>query len=168
MLIRKIEIVLLLGFAVTYRPALAEAANILDVALGKGGTFQGRLLDSDGQPVANRVVSVEQGKRAIKSVTNKNGVFSVSGLRGGGYQFTGTDGSRQSYRLWAHGTQPPSAQSGSLLLYAEAEEKGGQGNGKGKGKGKGEGKPDKPPKECRLSPSHPRYNPDTECPPASP
>ena len=65
MLIRKIEIVLLLGLAVTYRPALAEAANILDVALGKGGTFQGRLLDSDGQPVANRVVSVEQGKRAI-------------------------------------------------------------------------------------------------------
>lgn len=162
MLIRKIEIVLLLGLAVTYRPALAEAANILDVALGKGGTFQGRLLDSDGQPVANRVVIVEQGKLAIKSVTNKNGDFSVSGLRGGEYQFTDANGSRQSYRLWAHDTQPPSVQSGSLLLYAESKEKDGQGNGKGKGK------PDKHPKECRLSPSHPRYNPDTECPPASP
>ncbi|MGI9455313.1 MAG: carboxypeptidase regulatory-like domain-containing protein [Aeoliella sp.] len=170
MLIRKIVLILLLALAVTHRPSLAEnlsslanTANALDFALTQGGTLQGRLLDSDGQPVANRVVTVGRGESANASTTDKNGNFSVSGLQGGSYEFTDADGIKASFRLWAPDTQPPSAQSGQLLLSAEAKGKGGNGNGNGNGNGK----PDKPPRECRLSPSHPHYMPHAECPPTS-
>lgn len=168
MLLSKIQVVLVLGLLVTFRPSLSEAAQVLDVALAKGGTLNVRLLDSDGQPVANQVITVGKGKRATQAFTDKDGSFSVSGLQGGSYQFTGADGSEQSYRLWAPNTQPPSAQSGTLSVFAEAKGKGGNGNGNSNGNGSGNEKPDKLPRECRLSPSHPKYNPDAECPPATP
>ena len=158
---QNVRAALLLSVTLACQPALAGAGKVLDVVLGEGGTLSGRLLDSDSQPLSHQVVNVGHGQQATAFVTDKNGNFSVSGLQGGSYDFTAADGGRQTYRLWAHATQPPAAKTDTLDLFAEAKGKSGKGNGK-------PDKPDKAAKQCRLSPSHPRYDPDADCPPASP
>ena len=90
-----------------------------DVALSKGGTLTGQLLDSQGAALASVKVSIRQLQREIAStLSDQDGYFSLSGLRGGTYQVVA--GQAQGlFRLWAPNTAPPSARSKLLLVSSQ-------------------------------------------------
>ncbi len=80
-----------------------------DVGLQKGGTLMGQLVGPSGTPIAEAKVSLLQNNRELaNTITDKQGKFSFTHLRGGVYQLVTAD-SNQLYRLWAAGTAPKSA-----------------------------------------------------------
>jgi hypothetical protein len=96
------------------KPATAAAPTrmaIHDVALLPGGTLTGQILDAKMQPRrAAAIVIQSNGQSAATTTTDANGVFAVTGLRGGVHQVV-VDESIQNCRLWAPGTAPPHAAS---------------------------------------------------------
>lgn len=91
-------------------PAKAKNKSLMqDLALQKGGTLEGQLVDTSGTPISGAAVSLLQNNRKLAStVTDKQGEFTFTGLRGGIYQVATADSNRL-YRLWAAGTAPKSA-----------------------------------------------------------
>ena len=101
--------------------ALAEAAKpvptpaVVDVALSDGGVLHGKLVDLENRDVANVPVSVQlQNKEVAQAKTDKDGHFSISGLKGGVYQLAAGAG-RGIYRLWTGKAAPPSAQKDAIV-----------------------------------------------------
>lgn len=81
----------------------------IDVALAKGGMFQGRLVDDQGKSIEGAAVTVRQAGRVVaETATREDGRFEVKNLRGGIYQVKAgkVDG---VCRLWSADTAPPSA-----------------------------------------------------------
>lgn len=113
------------------RPALAALASaapstdtpgnggwqglaVADVALGHGGLLIGQVLSTEGRPLADTPVAVlYEGREIATAVSDANGRFAVSGLRGGSYSIVAGD-TPGAFRLWAAGTAPPAA--GSLAM----------------------------------------------------
>jgi len=94
----------------------AAVPTVIDVALQQGGTFQGQVLDSQGLPLANTKVSLVQNEVEVAStVTDADGRFSASGLRGGIFVVIAGQGAGV-YRLWAANTAPPTAQASALVV----------------------------------------------------
>jgi hypothetical protein len=93
-------------------PAAARPGSSMDdVALAPGGLLVGQILDETLQPVRGAAVEIEaDGLSAASTVTDANGVFAVSGMRGGVHQVV-VQNSIENCRLWAPGTAPPSAQA---------------------------------------------------------
>ncbi len=95
------------------------ANSILDVSLGKSGSFTGRAVDQSGTPVEGAKVVLKQGKTDVgQSVTDKNGQFAVSNLKSGVYQVS-SGATEGTYRLWSEQSAPPSAQAQGLLVLGE-------------------------------------------------
>jgi hypothetical protein len=85
----------------------APPALIRDVELAYGGLLVGRLLDSNGRPVAHGAVSIRTDSHTLASTrTDAEGVFAVAKLHGGVHEIA-TDDTMQVCRLWANGTAPP-------------------------------------------------------------
>lgn len=96
--------------------ATAPSRAIQDVALKAGGTFTGQVVDDQGQGLDGAVVAVRQGDRSVaETVTNQDGYFSVTNLKGGVYQVTAGQG-EGVYRLWTEKAAPPSAKSKVMLV----------------------------------------------------
>ena len=94
------------------------SAQVMDVALGSGGTLQGQLVNVSGVPKANAKVTVRLGETVVAvTKTDERGYFTVQGLRGGVYEIN-TQGTSSLYRLWAANTAPPTAQGGAMLVEA--------------------------------------------------
>jgi hypothetical protein len=90
--------------------------DVVDVALQDGGRLQGQVLDPQGAPIADTVVSLSTGGHVIATPrTNAEGRFLVQGLKGGVYQVA-TDNRGGLYRFWAPQTAPPAARSDLLLV----------------------------------------------------
>jgi hypothetical protein len=82
---------------------------IHDVALAPGGLLVGQLMDETMQPMRGASVVIKiDGKTAVATSTDANGVFAATGLRGGMHEIT-TGESTKHCRLWAPGTAPPQA-----------------------------------------------------------
>lgn len=84
--------------------------QVHDVALGSGGLLVGRLLDQQGQPLADAYVAILADQQTVaQTQTDANGSFAVAGLRGGVHQINAAN-AVQLYRLWVPGTEPPGAE----------------------------------------------------------
>ncbi len=103
-------------------PQMAMAAQsqsdqvITDIQLREGGVLVGQVVSPENVGLVGTPVSLASGQQAIaQGRTNGSGYFAFSGLQSGVYQVATTDGSG-TYRVWAEGTAPPSAQPGALLV----------------------------------------------------
>ncbi len=71
----------------------AEQTTVRDVALQKDGMLVGQLVDRNGQPQAGVPVTIlSDNKPVATATTDKNGIFTFRGLRGGLYHLTGANG----------------------------------------------------------------------------
>ncbi len=87
-----------------------------DVSLAKGGTFTGQVVNAQGKGLDGATVSVQQaGREVARTVTNKEGHFAVTNLKGGTYEVVAGQ-SRNTYRFWAANAAPPSAKSQTLIV----------------------------------------------------
>lgn len=90
---------------------------IRDVSLNEAGSLTGFVLNPSGQAVARTKVVVRIGRRTVaEAMTDEKGQFEVSGLDGGVYQISHSNGSFV-YRVWKTGTAPDSARSTVLLPF---------------------------------------------------
>jgi hypothetical protein len=96
-----------------------------DVALAEGGVLTGQVVDAQGAVQAGTPVVIFAGGREVARVaTNRNGVFSAPGLKGGVYEVAAA-GHRGVYRAWAPRTAPPSANR-AILAVAQQDSVRGQ------------------------------------------
>ena len=119
-----------LGIVLPQAPAMADnqpagratakvGTSVPDIALTTGGTFSGRVVDHTGKVLEGAQVTLRQDKKEISAtVTNKEGVYSFNGLKGGLYQVSSgnTDG---VFRVWTEKAAPPSAKEHALLVMGE-------------------------------------------------
>ena len=88
---------------------------VVDVRLGKGGQFGGRVVDAHGSALPQTDVVLKRSGRVVSTRTNERGEFVVRGIQGGVYQVVAGQGS-QMVRLWAAGSAPPAARPEVLLV----------------------------------------------------
>lgn len=120
-----------LGVTVPQAPAYAGTAKTLpaartqkttsmpDIALTKGGTLSGRVVDHTGKTLEGAQVTLSQGKKMLSTTfTDREGVYSFRDLKGGIYGVSSgnTDG---TFRVWSEQTAPPSAKEHALLVMGE-------------------------------------------------
>ena len=132
-LIRSAAVVLAtLGIVVPNAPVMAAGpkpaarpsvqlvdAKVFDIALSKDGIFSGRVVDHTGAALEGAQVTMKQrNKEVARTITDKNGTFAVSNLKGGVYSVSSgfTEG---TYRMWAEKAAPPSAKEQGLLVMGQ-------------------------------------------------
>jgi hypothetical protein len=94
-------------------------AKMLDIALGKGGKFTGRVVDHTGVPLDGAEVTVKLGETEVaRTVTDRSGTFTVSDLKNGIYTIN-SGATVGTYRLWTEKTAPPSANPQGLLITGQ-------------------------------------------------
>ena len=93
-------------------------AKIADITLHKGGLAAGKVVDGQGNNVANLPVLIRhEGKTILKVKTRNDGTWIARGLKGGLHQVAvGRD--QQIVRLWAPKTAPPTAKNFSTLVVS--------------------------------------------------
>ncbi len=97
-------------------PAACSAPiHAADIALKRGGTLQGQVVDGAGVGIGGVLVELTQCRQHWQTKTDAQGWFQVAGLRGGTYQFRAA-GQTQLVRVWTPGTAPPRASRGMLVL----------------------------------------------------
>ena len=88
----------------------AEVKTISDIELAAGGTFKGQVLNAEGLALGGVELTLHQGTEQVaRTVTDQDGQFAVSNLRGGVYQVN-AENTQEIYRLWSEGTAPPAAE----------------------------------------------------------
>lgn len=103
-------------YAAQSRKTKQGQAVISDIRLASGGLLEGRLVDSQAQPVENaRVAILHDGLEVAKAQTDINGSFQIGGLRGGVHQIAGPSGTA-TCRLWQEGMAPPSARDSAVII----------------------------------------------------
>lgn len=94
----------------------SEISQVLDVALDAAGILHGQVTDQHGAPLARVNVTVTQQQQQVgATTTDSNGWFGVGGLRGGVYQIEAAQ-SQATWRVWAPGAAPPSAQRAAMIV----------------------------------------------------
>ena len=99
------------------RPAQAQPTlQVADAALGPQGVLRGKVVDAQGQPVADaRVVLAQRSGPVAEAQTDAEGRFAVANLRHGVYAVGAAEGVG-IYRLWPSSVAPPSATSDVLIV----------------------------------------------------
>lgn len=96
------------------------APEVLDVALARGGLLQGQVIDAEGAAMKAVPVSVWfENQQVATAVSDDNGQFSVSGLRGGVHQVAAGQGAGV-YRLWTAEAAPPTAKPGTVSVPGQS------------------------------------------------
>ena len=99
------------------RPAVATIAA--DVSQSAKGLFAGRVVDHTGAVVENADVVVCQGTTEVsRSRTDKEGMFSVKGLKPGTYQVS-SGATEGCFRIWNEKSAPPSARKNALIVLGQ-------------------------------------------------
>ena len=99
--------------------AAAQTWRVIDVELRSGGVLVGHVRDAAAEPFADADVSILSGGNAVAATrTDENGLFAVSGLRGGVHQVH-ADNAAQVCRLWAPGTAPPQSPSAVQIVTGD-------------------------------------------------
>ena len=103
----------------TVMAATPAPSQVVDVALLDGGVLIGQVVDAGGASQAAVPVSLQyQGKSVATPKTNKEGYFSLKGVKAGVYQIATKEG-HGVYRLWAPGTAPPTAHKGAMIVTGD-------------------------------------------------
>jgi len=112
--------VMMVGYAVQ-----AEARSVIsDIELGANGTLSGQVVTQQGQPVANRDVTLKQGETAIAHAkTDDQGNFVIAGLNNGIYELHSA-GKVSVHRLWTQHVAPPAAHRGIMVVSGTAAVRG--------------------------------------------
>lgn len=98
-------------------PRAASPAATVDL-VADDGQLRGRLINAQGVPLADEVVTVYCAGKAVARVrTDAEGRFAVRDIDAGVYQLATARGAAQ-VRMWADGTEPPSARRQILLVNA--------------------------------------------------
>ncbi len=96
-------------------PAVRPAAPVSDITL-VGGQLNGRVVDAQGVSLNGAQVVIKQnGQEVARTNSDKNGQFSVNGLKGGVYQVSAGN-SEGTYRVWTERTAPPSSKNGIVMV----------------------------------------------------
>ena len=96
--------------------AVSFSPVVQDVVLSADRSLTGIVVDVDGRPRAGVNVLVEtSGKATRHAVTDSQGRFSVSELRGGMVQIATAQGAALC-RVWSPGTAPPTAHGRAILV----------------------------------------------------
>jgi hypothetical protein len=95
-----------------------QGQGVADVALANNGLLVGYVVDPQGTPLADvRVSLLTRDQQVATAKTDAEGRFAIGGLHGGVYQILVPQGAA-TYRLWAPGDAPPSAQQTALVVVA--------------------------------------------------
>ncbi len=87
-----------------------------DIVLKDKGVLVGRIVNAQGRAVANSPVSLQAaGQEVVRVVSDNQGRFEATGLKGGVYHVAST-GHQGAYRLWAPRTAPPTAAKGLSIV----------------------------------------------------
>jgi hypothetical protein len=106
------------------RPPEAARPLVHDVELTEQGTLEGCVVDQDGMTLAAApVILMRQEREAARVATDRQGAFSVGGLRGGVYTIV-VDTDACVCRVWSAGTGPPHAGRQLLIVRGEQVERG--------------------------------------------
>jgi len=110
-----------------------DKAAVTDVTLHKspqGNMLIGQVQDQQGAGVANVPVVLHRGgEKPTVGKTDSKGYFTFAHLKGGVYQVTVAESEGTgTYRAWAPGTAPPSAQPGVLVVAGKDVVRGSQGH----------------------------------------
>lgn len=98
------------------RPNVTVPLAMRDVQLDAQGTLHGQVLTPEGAPLVDTKVAICQYQQVVgEAVTNKEGNFELTGLRGGAYELRSRETSAW-VRLWKEGSAPPKATKAALLL----------------------------------------------------
>ena len=104
--------------------ARRQAEAVRDLALGAGGLLQGQVVNKDGLPERDATVSVlRDGETVATAKTDAEGAFAVAGMSGGVFAITSGKASG-IVRAWSHGTAPPAASRGVLLVPSDLTARG--------------------------------------------
>jgi hypothetical protein len=102
--------------AARVRPNVTVPLAMRDVQLDAQGTLRGQILSPEGTPLKEtKVVLSHLQQVAGESLTDKDGNFQMTGLRGGVYELRSRDSSSW-IRLWKEGSAPPAANKAALLI----------------------------------------------------
>lgn len=118
-----------LGMMIPNAPAMAAGpqritvksvdAKIFDISLAQGGSFKGRVVDHTGAALEGAAITVKQNNKEVaRSITDKDGSFEVSNMKGGVYTVS-SGATEGTYRLWDAKVAPPSAKEQSLLVLGQ-------------------------------------------------
>ncbi|MGM0490343.1 MAG: carboxypeptidase-like regulatory domain-containing protein [Planctomycetota bacterium] len=87
---------------------------LVDISL-QAGRLTGRVTDADGIPVAETLVVAVQNRKAVsRAMTDKDGTFSLSGIRGGLCHVVAGN-MVQVCRCWTREAAPPAAKPHLLI-----------------------------------------------------
>lgn len=96
-------------------PAVKPVAPVSDITL-VSGQLNGRVVDAQGVSLNGAQVVIKQnGQEVARTNSDKNGQFSVNGLKGGVYQVSAGN-SEGTYRVWTERTAPPSSKNGIVMV----------------------------------------------------
>lgn len=102
----------------------ADQAVAHDLALAEHGRLRGQVMNGDAVGVGEAIVTIWQDKQIVaRAITDRDGSFTVSGLRGGVY-VVASGQSAALVRAWHVSTAPPAAANGVLLVDGELTARG--------------------------------------------
>jgi hypothetical protein len=98
-----------------------QPARTLDVTLAEDHALVGKLVDSQGNPLAGARITAHQTNRpAIVTTADRDGNFRLAQAKAGVYTLGYQDRS-VILRAWTQATAPPAAKPGVLLVSGEVE-----------------------------------------------
>jgi len=91
--------------------------RIPDIALTPDGALLGKVVDTQGRPIAKtQLLFCQASKTIAKGSTQEHGDFRVTGLRPGVYQVVVSPNRAATVRVWDKQTAPPVARSELLVI----------------------------------------------------
>ena len=111
-----------LAFPFTTLAQSPVSVSIKDITLSGSGEFRGQIVDSQGVGCSHQNVLLQHAtsKRVNQAVTNQDGWFTVTGLKGGVFQLV-SGGTQQLIRLWPANVAPPQSQD-QILVFSQSDQ----------------------------------------------
>ncbi len=96
-----------------------SSSAVRNVELSADGTLYGRVFTSEGRAVDQAQIELRyQGTTIARTVSVKDGQFTITGVRGGVHEIT-VGSMSTPVRLWKNGTAPESASQGLIVSGSE-------------------------------------------------
>lgn len=102
----------------------STVGSVVDIGLSQDGSTVGRVCDQSGLALEGAEVVIKQGPLEVaRTITDKQGAFSIRSLKPGVYTFS-SGATEGAFRLWAERTAPPSARDQLLIVQGQNSTRG--------------------------------------------